>query len=267
MKNFFPRIIVFSFLLLPTTALALVNVTPDITFSGNDVFQSTTVNIPIPSGITTGMVMFIVITFDDNQTGTISITGNTSSTAWTSFGTVYSTTPNKYAFYKVADAGDAADSAAGGRSWTLHCSDGFIEQWAGAAWSGVNTSNPFATGPSIDSSNATTFSFTSQTSPGSSAVWVGLTMIENNSNSVTDPSSPVVNQEQSTSPYYFGPGIVYSATGITGAFAPTGTEANGFEWATVAFFLNPASAGGGPTGRIIRIIGGTRLIGGIRLGG
>jgi hypothetical protein len=75
--------------------------------------------------------MFIAITFAHNQIGTVSITGDTSSTPWTSFGTVYSTTPNKYAFYKVADAGDAADSAAGGRSWALNCSDGFIEQWAG----------------------------------------------------------------------------------------------------------------------------------------
>jgi hypothetical protein len=262
MKRFFSRILILSFLLLSTAVLA-VNVTPDVVFSGNDVFESTTVNIPIPSGITAGMVMFIAITFSNQQTGTVSITRNTSSTAWTSFGTV-GATPDKYAFYKVADAGDAADSAAGGRSWTLNCSNGFIEQWAGAAWSGVNTSNPFATGPSINNGTATTFSFTSQTSPGSSAVWVGLTMIENTSGSVTDPPSPVVNQEQSTSPYYFGPGIVYSATGITGAFAPAGTIGGGFEWDTISFFLNPAG-GGGATGRIIRILGHTRLIGGIRL--
>jgi hypothetical protein len=248
-----------SLFMLPSLALALVNVTPDVTFSGNDVFQSTTLNVPIPSGITAGMLMVIDITFENRPQTGVSITGNTSATAWTSFGTIDGSSA-KYAFYKIADAGDATDSAAGSRSWTLHCSDGFVENWAGAAWSGVNTASPFATGPGINFNTPTTFTFSSQTAPGTSAVWVGLLASDTNGGAITDPSAPVVNQVTGTSPYQNAKAIVYSATGITGAFAPTGTEATGFEWSTVAFFLNPAAAG-----RIIRIIGHTRLIGGIRL--
>jgi len=222
----------------------MVNVTPDVIWQNNNVFQTTSVPIPIPSGITAGMFMVFGITFFDQQTTTTSVTltGSTSTTPWTQFSTT-NAERTKYAFYKIADAGDAADSAAGGQSWTITCQDGFIEQWSGAAWSGVNTSSPFATGPGFNSSSATTFTFASQTSPGSGSVWVGVALIDAGSGSTTDPGSPAVNQEQSTSPYYFGPAIVYSATGITGAFAPSGTIGTGFEWATVAFFLNPASVG------------------------
>jgi hypothetical protein len=129
----------------------------------------------------------------------------------------------------------------------------------------VNTATPFATGPGINFNNPTTFTFSSQTAPGTSAVWVGLFASDPNGGAITDPSAPVVNQVTGTSPNMPAKSIVYSATGITGAFAPTGTEAAGFEWSTVAFFLNPASGGGGAAGRIIRILGHTRLIGGIRL--
>ena len=220
-----------------------LSVTPDIVFHGDDVFQTTSVNIHIPSGITAGMFMVIGISFA-NGNSSASIAGHTSATAWTAFSAIDSGSNNKVAFYKIADAGDAADSATGGLSWTLTCSDGFLEEWAGAAWSGVDNTTPFATGPSSNHTNATTtFTFTSQASPGSSAVWVGLLVTNPNSGTVTDPSSPVVKQVTGTSPSFTGKTIVYSATGVTGGFAPTGVEPSGFDWGTVGFFLNPATAG------------------------
>jgi hypothetical protein len=71
----FALVFVLPLFLLPTAALASVNVTPDVIFSGHDVFQNTTVNIPIPSGITAGMLMVIVIAFENRPQTGVSITG------------------------------------------------------------------------------------------------------------------------------------------------------------------------------------------------
>lgn len=223
-------------------AQASVSVTPDVVFNGSDAFQTTSFNIPIPSGISTGMFMCVSISMDNTQSGALTITGHTSSTAWTEF-TPTASDNKTYIFYKIADSGDAADSATGGLSWVCNCTDGFVECWAGACWSGVDNTTPFATGPTRTNNNPSTITFASQTSPGSTSVWVGLLASPGNNGTPVDPSSPVVKQQTGTSGFFSGEGIVYSATGVTGAFAPTGSVTGGFQWSTVAFFLNP---GGSP---------------------
>src|SRR5580704_3448915 len=99
------------------------------------------------------MLLLIAVQLAQNQNlADISLTGHTSTTPWTSFGVelVEDGSYQKWAFWKIADAGDVADSAAGSLAWTLACTSGFIENWSIAGWSGVNTSTPFAAGPSIE---------------------------------------------------------------------------------------------------------------------
>lgn len=218
-----------------------INVTADVTWSGNDVFQSTSFNIPRPaSGISVGMFLTLGVSLANNQSaGTVTVTG------WTSIGTTNGSGAGgsdikKWVFYRIADATDAA----GGGNWVCNCADGFIEQWAGAGWNGVDTTTPFAVGPSINLSDSTTFSWNSITSPGTGSVWVGVLVLANNSGSKTDPTPPPANQIESTSGFYFGPATIYSAQVNSGSFAPTGSEGAAWEWVTVAIFLNPASVGG-----------------------
>jgi hypothetical protein len=211
-----------------------ITVNPQTTTTGNDVFQSTSFNVPRPTGISVGDLIVIVGTLAGTETNDATMSGFTAFNLTAGFS-------DKFAFWKIATSGD---TSAG--NWTITCDDGFIEQWAIAVWSGVDTASPFATGPSVNISASTTYSFTSQTSPGAGSVWVGLLAIANNSVSMTQPSGPT-NQAQSTSGFYFGPGCIYSAQVDSGSYAPSGTINSGFEWASVAFFLNPASGGGAIT--------------------
>ena len=226
------------------------SVTPDIVTQNYAVFGSSPIPVPIPPGVTSGMLLLIAIGFANAQSsfGVVTITGHTSTTPWTSFGPI-GTDTNKYAFYKIADAGDVADSAAGGLSWNMACSDGFVEQWAIAGWSGVNTTTPFAVTPAINNGSTTTWSWSNVTATATS-VWVGLLVMENNSGGKTDPGPPPTKQiesmYQSGSSGFFGPGVIYSSSVSAGTVTmPTGTEANGYEWATIATILNPAGGGGG----------------------
>ena len=194
-----------------------INLAPDVTWKGDDVFQTTSFNIPRPaSGISVGAFLQLGISMSNAQTADITVAG------WTSFGTP--TEKKGYIFWKIADATDASGSG----NWVCTCDDGFIEQWAGQGWNGVNTSTPFATGPAFNTvaAGSTTINFTSQTSPGTGSVWVGMTALENNSSGITvDPTSPAVRNITSDSGFMDDNLCVgYSATVNSGAYAPSGTQ-------------------------------------------
>lgn len=223
-----------------------INVTPDIVWSGNDVFETTSFNVPVPSGLVAGQILILGMTFAQSQTNATSVTVTGSGAeVWTSFGTT-SADFDKYAFWKVATTADVALSTSSG-NWICNCQNGFIEQWSGAGWNGVNTTTPFAVGPTINIGSTLAWSWNSLTSPGTGSVWAGISLLSGNSTSKTDPTPPPTNQVQSTSGSYFGPATIYSAQVNSGAFAPSGSEGSAFEWSTVAFFLNPSGGGGGDT--------------------
>jgi len=211
-----------------------INVVPDVTWHSDDVFQGTTFNIPRPAGITVGMFLTIAVGFANTQADnstSVSIAG------WNQYA-LPATDGQKFAFWRIADAGDTS-----GGNWICTCSDGFIEQWSGMGWINVDNSTPFAVGPSLNAASLTTFTFGSLTSPGVGSIWMGHVLLAPNSTSKTDPTPPPTNRVESTSGFYFAPNAGYSAQVDSGSFSPTGTEGAAFEWATVAAFLNPAGAG------------------------
>lgn len=212
-----------------------INVTPDVVWNGSDAFASTSFNMPIPTGIVAGMVLVTSVVFVNAQTNLTSV----SIAGWTQISVSGQTEFNKYFFFKVATSGDAA-----GGNWVCTCQDGFVEAWAGAGWSGVDNTTPFAVGPATNHGVTTSFPFGSLTSPGTGSVWVGLASIDENSGTITDPASPVVRQSFGQFSGFDASALVYSALVNSGAFAPSGSIVSGFEWATVGVFLNPASAGG-----------------------
>jgi hypothetical protein len=221
-----------------------LHVTPDVVSTWSDVFQSTSSNFPIPAHLTVGMLLIVGLTCQSGQTYTaVTMDGGSSGHAWTKIDTSKDTGNDKFVFYKVADASDVADSTATGKHWTVHLSNGFIEQGALAGWSGANPSAPFLAGPTVQHASAKAFAWTSLSAPAANSVWAGLLLLSNNSTSLTTPPPVLTKQIQSSSQYYFGPAIVYSTavpSGATSTFAG-GAIQYGFEWATVAFVLNPGS--------------------------
>lgn len=206
---------------------------PHVTGTGDDVFQSTSFNIPRPASIAVDDLIVIGITFANAQTNNSSV----SITGFTSFGTTNGVADfQKWVFYRIATSADIS-----GGNWSCTCSDGFIEQWAIACWTDIDGADPTDAGPIILISASTTVTFDSITPSVASRTWVGIRVPENNSGAQTDPSGPT-KRVSSTSAFFTATVGIFTTT-ISSAYTVSGSQASGFEFATVAITLREASAG------------------------
>lgn len=203
-----------------------------------------TMAVGLPAGLAVNDFVCVVFIFYQDQTNP----GGVSSSGWTLF-TGFpgaGATATCWAFWKFADSGDVA---AGSVAFTI--TDGFVENWVVAAYTGVDTTSPFASGPTVTRLGVDDiFTAAAQTAPSAGSIFVSLASIQQNNGGILAAPPTLINEVMgSSAPFGDLTAIVYDASVGPGSVGPyTGTVASDTTNATVSFILNPGGGGGGGAG-------------------